>query len=51
MFMATKTLSDFACLLTNEEAKKVKEKIAAMREASTKRMNAIRVQLLEIETY
>ncbi|MBI5072880.1 antitoxin VapB family protein [Candidatus Woesearchaeota archaeon] len=38
-------LSDFAGLLTNEEAKKAKEKIALMREVSTKRMDAIRERL------
>ena len=37
--MATKTLTitDFAGILTNEETKKVKERILKMREASAKR--------------
>ena len=38
-------LSDFAGLLTNEEAKKAKERISLMREVSTKRMSAIRERL------
>ena len=38
-------LSDFAGILTNDEAKKVRERIAKMREASTNRMKTIRARL------
>lgn len=38
-------LSDFAGLLTNEEAMRVKERIAKAREESVKRMKAIRARL------
>lgn len=42
---AKRRLSDFAGILTNEETKKVKEKIAKAREASTERMRFIRESL------
>ena len=37
-------LSDFVGILTSDETKKVKEKVAKMRETSAHRMNRIRVR-------